>query len=81
MLKDALSRLQWAGFLKQDDIMSKYKEQLQILLQMKNRVAHKSCAASISSLHQFQDTAGELIGAFDHFIEARRAESETFQFL
>lgn len=77
MLKEAFSRLQWAEFLARDD-MCKYRRQLKIILELKDKVVHKSSTASVTLLKQFQDTGAKLIEAFDNFVQTNRRHSETF---
>ena len=78
MLKEACSSLQWAEFLKQQDIKNKYRQELEIIMELKDNVAHKSSTASLTLVKQFQDTSAKLTKAFDEFAQTNRSCSETF---
>lgn len=80
LLKEAFSRLQWAEFLRQNGKMQKYKSQLDILVEMRTKVAEKSHTESSSLLWGFQDTCNELMHDFDQFVLTNCQQSETYQY-
>lgn len=76
----ALSQLQWVEFFKEKDNLHKYKEELEVIENMKFKVREKSNLLSVSALQHFQGTCENILGAFDKFIQVRRAQDETFQY-
>ncbi|KAG1682452.1 Solute carrier family 22 member 2 [Nymphon striatum] len=71
LLKEALLRLQLEAFFKQCDL-TKYADELDLLVKMKAKVADKNPQDSQSLLRQFQAHSDSLLTGFDQFIEENR---------
>lgn len=80
LLKEALRRLQWAEFFKEEENLHKYIEQLKIVQNLKSEIRKKSSLLSVTALQQFKGTSDNLLGAFDQFIQVCKTQSETFQY-
>ena len=80
LLKEALMRLQWAEFFKNQSDICNYKPLFENLEKMKQNIAKKSKENSINSLQEFKSDCQALIENFDIFVSENCEKNETFKF-
>ena len=79
LLKEALLRLQWDEFFREEDNLQLYKEQLDLLVDLKEKVSSSS-KESAAIFHNFEGKSHDLISNFDQFVDRARSSSETFKY-
>lgn len=79
LLKEALLRLQWEAFFKEGDNVQEHKEQLDMLVDLKGKVASSS-NESAALFRNFEEKTPGLFSNFDQFIDHARSTNETFKY-
>ena len=80
LLKEAMSRLQWAEFFKKESNVVKHKPTMLIVEKMRNSIRKKAKDEIREHLSAFRATGESLITDFDMFVKEQCDERETFQF-
>ena len=80
LLKEALFRLEWAAFFEDKALMTKYRQALDTLVEMRAAIVKKSRTESEHLFQQFKASSAELINEFDQFVLKGIEESEIFKY-
>lgn len=78
-LKEALLRLQWQAFFEQGDNVQVHKEQLDMLEDLKEKVASSS-NESAGVYKNFEEKSQGLFSNFNQFIDVARSSNETLKY-
>jgi len=79
LLKEAMLRLEWAEFFKHENCLRNHKEELDILVQLKRKVANVA-ADSVNVFREFNEVSAPLFSEFDRFRRTARSTNETFKY-
>ena len=79
LLKEALLRLQWEAFFKEGDNVQVHKEHLDVLVDLKRKIASFS-NESFAIFQTFKENSLGLFRNFDHFMDDAKNSNETFKY-
>ena len=77
-LGECISRLQWVAFF--DNNVSKYSDDLKLLLALKNAISKKQNELSRNLLQEFKTSSSKMIAEFEILRKQRSESSETFHY-